>query len=119
MASGIETALSNTNQMPTREPASSPEKEPSPEEKLSPPTTSESEKTSSTPNSQGRSKYRHVAAYHSTVRASSLSPDSETTPSFVGFRNLMVIVLGRIDMDCYGLNGLLIGCSVHEFEIDR
>lgn len=43
-----------------------------------------------------RSKYRHVEAYHSKLRHSSLSRDSGTTTSFLGFRNLMVIVLGRI-----------------------
>lgn len=39
-------------------------------------------------------KYRHVAAVHSKVRSSCLSHDSEAAPSFLGFRNLMVIVLG-------------------------
>lgn len=42
-----------------------------------------------------RSKYRHVAAYHSELRHSSLSRDSTETPNFLGFRNLMVLVLGR------------------------
>lgn len=41
------------------------------------------------------SKYRHVAAYHAQLRHSSLSRDAEVTPSFLGFRNLMVLVLGR------------------------
>jgi hypothetical protein len=39
-------------------------------------------------------KYRHVAAVHSKTRPSCLSHDSEAAPSFLGFRNLMVIVLG-------------------------
>lgn len=43
-----------------------------------------------------RSKYRHVEAYHSELRHSSLSRDSGTTTNFLGFRNLMVIVLGKI-----------------------
>ena len=38
-------------------------------------------------------KYRHVAAVHSKVRTSSLSSDSMESPSFLGFRNLMVLVL--------------------------
>jgi diacylglycerol O-acyltransferase-1 len=38
-------------------------------------------------------KYRHVAAYHSKPRASCLSHDSDAAPSFLGFRNLMVLVL--------------------------
>lgn len=40
-------------------------------------------------------KYRHVFATHSSQRTSCLSSDTEKTPSFVGFRNLMVIVLGE------------------------
>lgn len=43
-----------------------------------------------------RGKYRHVEAYHSELRHSSLGRDSGTTTNFLGFRNLMVIVLGRI-----------------------
>lgn len=39
-------------------------------------------------------KYRHVEATHSLVRPSCLSHDSNVSPSFLGFRNLMVIVLG-------------------------
>ncbi|GJN69071.1 diacylglycerol O-acyltransferase [Purpureocillium lilacinum] len=38
-------------------------------------------------------KYRHVAAVHSQTRPSCLSHDSDAAPSFIGFRNLMVIVL--------------------------
>ena len=41
-------------------------------------------------------KYRHVTAYHSQERVSCLSRESQVVPSFLGFRNLMVIVLGRI-----------------------
>jgi hypothetical protein len=42
---------------------------------------------------QMKKKYRHVAAVHAKPRTSCLSHDSETAPSFLGFRNLMVIVL--------------------------
>lgn len=38
-------------------------------------------------------KYRHVFATHSQAKTSVLSQDAEATPSFVGFRNLMAIVL--------------------------
>lgn len=38
-------------------------------------------------------KYRHVAAVHTEPKTSCLSHDSTISPSFVGFRNLMVIVL--------------------------
>ncbi|KAF4580981.1 diacylglycerol O-acyltransferase [Ophiocordyceps camponoti-floridani] len=37
--------------------------------------------------------YRHVAAVHRRTRPSCLSHDSNAAPSFIGFRNLMVIVL--------------------------
>jgi diacylglycerol O-acyltransferase-1 len=39
-------------------------------------------------------KYRHVFATHSQPRMSNLTHGADT-PSFVGFRNLMVLVLGR------------------------
>ena len=45
-----------------------------------------------------RSKYKHVAAIHYMARPSVLSHDSPTAPSFLGFRNLMVIVLGMWKM---------------------
>ncbi|KAI9880211.1 MAG: hypothetical protein M1830_004797 [Pleopsidium flavum] len=38
-------------------------------------------------------RYRHIAAVHSRPRTSCLSHDSDAAPSFLGFRNLMVIVL--------------------------
>jgi diacylglycerol O-acyltransferase-1 len=38
-------------------------------------------------------KYRHVFATHSSSRTSCLSQDAEKIPSFVGFRNLMILVL--------------------------
>jgi hypothetical protein len=41
-------------------------------------------------------KYRHVAAIHSKTQPSCLSHDSAVSPSFLGFRNLMVIVLGAL-----------------------
>lgn len=57
-------------------------------------TVSPSQDVSSTPSEKKRtSKYRHVAAYHSALRTSPLSTDSPVNPSFIGFRNLMVIVL--------------------------
>ena len=40
-------------------------------------------------------KYRHIAAIHSRSRISLLSSDHEGSTSFVGFRNLMVIVLSK------------------------
>jgi diacylglycerol O-acyltransferase-1 len=46
-----------------------------------------------------RNKYRHVHAVHSQSKPSCLSHDTTETPSFLGFRNLMVIVLGRSSTD--------------------
>jgi diacylglycerol O-acyltransferase-1 len=46
-----------------------------------------------TPRRNRDTKYRHVFATHSEQRESCLSPDSGNTPSFVGFRNLMILVL--------------------------
>lgn len=43
--------------------------------------------------SKVRSKYRHVAALHATARPSCLSHESSETPSFLGFRNLMVLTI--------------------------
>ena len=43
-----------------------------------------------------RRKYRHVVAVHSESRPSCLSHDTTESPSFLGFRNLMVIVLCKI-----------------------
>jgi diacylglycerol O-acyltransferase-1 len=40
-----------------------------------------------------KKKYRHVAAVHSKPRTSCLSHESDAAPSFLGFRNLMVLVL--------------------------
>ena len=40
-----------------------------------------------------KKKYRHVAAVHTDSKTSCLSHESKATPSFVGFRNLMVLTL--------------------------
>src|SRR5690242_3584546 len=39
------------------------------------------------------SKYRHVFATHCEARTTCLSHESTDTPSFIGFRNLMILVL--------------------------
>lgn len=57
---------------------------------VEPPSASTPDKLRRTP----QRKYRHVAAVHSQTRPSCLSHDSQASPSFLGFRNLMVIVLG-------------------------
>ena len=45
------------------------------------------------PTSVNKDKYRHIMAVHSQPRTSCLSHDSTASPSFLGFRNLMVLVL--------------------------
>lgn len=40
-------------------------------------------------------KYRHTVAVHSQIRPSTLSHDAPQTPSFIGFRNLGLIVLSK------------------------
>lgn len=42
-----------------------------------------------------RSKYKHVEAAHRTSRPSVLSHDSKEVPSFLGFRNLMVLTISE------------------------
>lgn len=42
-----------------------------------------------------RSKYKHVAALHKISRPSILSHDSQEVPSFLGFRNLMVLTISE------------------------
>ena len=42
------------------------------------------------------SKYRHVFATHSEARITCLTHESENMPSFVGFRNLMILVLSML-----------------------
>lgn len=60
----------------------------------SPPSAASKDGPTTTKTTARRSKYRHVQAYHSKLRHSNLSRDSGTAASFLGFRNLMVIVLG-------------------------
>lgn len=48
-------------------------------------------------------RYRHAAAVHSRTRPSCLSHDSDKVPSFLGFRNLLVLVVGGFG-DSLGLS---------------
>ncbi|TWU75791.1 hypothetical protein ED733_003787 [Metarhizium rileyi] len=65
-------------------------------------------------------KYRHVAAVHSQSRPSCLSHDSDAAPSFIGFRNLMVIVLvvGNVRLMIENLKkyGVLICLRCHSYK---
>ncbi|KZZ95885.1 diacylglycerol acyltransferase DGAT2 [Moelleriella libera RCEF 2490] len=64
--------------------------------------------------------YRHVAAVHSKSRPSCLSHDSDAAPSFIGFRNLMVIVLvvGNVRLMIENLQkyGVLICLRCHSYK---
>ncbi|EGY14954.1 diacylglycerol O-acyltransferase [Verticillium dahliae VdLs.17] len=64
-------------------------------------------------------KYRHVVAVHCQLRPSTLSHDSTAAPSFLGFRNLMVIVLvvGNLRLMIENLQkyGVLICLHCHDF----
>ncbi|KAH8591783.1 MBOAT, membrane-bound O-acyltransferase family-domain-containing protein [Bisporella sp. PMI_857] len=66
-----------------------------------------------------KKKYRHVAAVHSKNLTSCLSHDSDIAPSFLGFRNLMVIVLIvgnlRLMIENFKKYGVLICISCHDY----
>ncbi|KAI0436145.1 diacylglycerol O-acyltransferase [Xylaria telfairii] len=63
--------------------------------------------------------YRHIAAVHAKARPSTLSHDTEASPSFLGFRNLMVIVLVvgnlRLVIENMQKYGNLICLTCHDF----
>lgn len=64
-------------------------------------------------------KYRHTAAVHSKSRPSTLSHDANETPSFLGFRNLGLIVLiaGNLRLLIENIQkyGVLICVRCHDF----
>lgn len=64
-------------------------------------------------------KYRHTVAVHSKVRPSTLSHDASQTPSFIGFRNLGLIVLiaGNLRLLIENIQkyGVLICIRCHDF----
>jgi len=53
---------------------------------------------------QGHDKYKHIYAIHAKCRTSTLSHDAMCTPSFIGFRNLMVIVLSMRQLHLWFIN---------------
>ncbi|KAL2832871.1 MBOAT, membrane-bound O-acyltransferase family-domain-containing protein [Aspergillus cavernicola] len=63
--------------------------------------------------------YRHVVAIHSQVRHSCLSRDADNAPSFMGFRNLMVVVLVamnlRLIIENFLKYGVLICIKCHDY----
>ncbi|KAI8634722.1 diacylglycerol O-acyltransferase [Xylariaceae sp. FL1651] len=87
-------------------------------------TSTETSHATSKPNENGHKtfilrKYRHVAAIHSEARPSTLSHESQASPSFLGFRNLMVIVLVvgnlRLVIENMQKYGNLICITCHDF----
>ncbi|KAL9131394.1 MAG: hypothetical protein Q9217_000662 [Psora testacea] len=68
------------------------------------------------------SKYLHVTAVHSRSRNACLSHDSKASPSFLGFRNLMVIVLIvmnlRLMVENFIKYGVLICIRCHDYSKD-
>ena len=56
---------------------------------------------STKPAASAPTKYRHVAAVHARSRTSLLSSGYEESMSFLGFRNLMVIVLSKFNSARY------------------
>ncbi|MCJ1368602.1 hypothetical protein MMC16_007746 [Acarospora aff. strigata] len=71
------------------------------------------------PNPRVERRYRHIAAVHSSARTSCLSHDSDAAPSFLGFRNLMVIVLIvmnlRLMVENFMKYGVLICIRCHDY----
>jgi diacylglycerol O-acyltransferase-1 len=65
-----------------------------------------------------KKKYRHVAAAHREAHPSWLSHDSDASPSFLGFRNLMIIVLGKSRRVCQVVLGNLHHISCWKLAID-
>ena len=63
--------------------------------------------------------YRHVAAIHHSVRTSVLSHDSTKTPSFLGFRNLLVLVVVvmnlRLVIENFMKYGVLVCIRCHDY----
>lgn len=78
MATTIGTAISTSTDVPSLEPAQK-----------------YNSQLNGKPGQHYEKKYRHIAAVHSRPKTSCLSHDSDAAPSFLGFRNLMVIVLSK------------------------
>ena len=85
MATTIGTAISTSTEVPSLEPSRTTDNNPS----------NHAPELNGKPGQSMEKKYRHIAAVHSRPRTSCLSHDSDASPSFLGFRNLMVIVLSK------------------------
>ncbi|KAI9691542.1 MAG: hypothetical protein M1822_007613 [Bathelium mastoideum] len=64
-------------------------------------------------------KYKHAFVVHAKQRTSCLSRESDNTPSFLGFRNLMVLMLVvsnlRLVLENFKKYGILVTLSGHEY----
>ena len=64
-------------------------------------------------------KYKHTFVIHAKERKSCLSRESDSTPSFLGFRNLMVLMLVvsnlRLVLENFKKYGILVTLSGHEY----
>ncbi|KAJ4355696.1 uncharacterized protein N0V89_003716 [Didymosphaeria variabile] len=73
----------------------------------------------SSPQKMKKTKYRHVFATHSQSRQSCLTHGAPQSPSFVGFRNLMILVLVfsnlRLMIENFRKYGVLICISCHDY----
>ena len=65
-------------------------------------------------------RYKHVNAVHYSVRTSCLAHESKASPSFVGFRNLMILVLVvmnlRLIVENFMKYGVLICIRCHNYQ---
>lgn len=100
MASSVETAVSTSTDIPITRPdkqyvaAAAPQRDSNgaPASNGQP----RSAAASAAASAKNVGKYRHVVAVHHQARPSCLSQDAEKPPSFVGFRNLMFLVLSTL-----------------------
>lgn len=83
MTTIIGTAISTSNDVPSLDPSDVNGSVP----------TNHNTQLNGQPTRNWEKRYRHIAAVHSRPRTSCLSHDSDAAPSFLGFRDLMVIVL--------------------------
>ncbi|KAK8158182.1 MBOAT, membrane-bound O-acyltransferase family-domain-containing protein [Phyllosticta citribraziliensis] len=121
MASSIETAITTSTDIPIARPEKQ-YTDTSPNSNGSAHTQTNGH-TNGTPNGSAPlptgTKYNHVVAVHRKVRASCLSQDAEKPPSFVGFRNLMILVLLvsnlRLMIENFRKYGVLICIRCHDY----
>ncbi|KAL1650793.1 hypothetical protein SLS58_000912 [Diplodia intermedia] len=120
MASSVETAVSTSTDIPITRPdkqytAPTPQPDPS----QTPVSNGEAKSSSAGSGARSVGKYRHVVAVHHQTRPSCLSQDAEKPPSFVGFRNLMFLVLIvsnlRLMIENFRKYGVLICIRCHDY----